>query len=38
MLGLPATYTLLYPPRTLAEVEVLRAVLTAAVEHAGNGT
>lgn len=38
MLGLPATYTLLYPPRTLAEVEVLRAVLTAAVERAGNGT
>jgi hypothetical protein len=38
MLGLPATYALLYPPRRLADVEVLRTILAAAVEHAGTGT
>ncbi|MCW0215605.1 MAG: DUF5519 family protein [Pseudonocardia sp.] len=34
MLGLPATYTLLYPPRTSAEVAVLRTILAAAIEEA----
>ncbi|MEU3513493.1 hypothetical protein ABZ733_37785 [Streptomyces longwoodensis] len=32
--GLPATYTLLYPPRCDADLAPIRAILTAAVHHA----
>lgn len=31
--GLPSTYTLLYPPRTFAEVECIREVISAGVHH-----
>ncbi|WP_413803704.1 hypothetical protein [Streptomyces iranensis] len=33
MLELPATYTLIYPPRSLAEIAPIRAILSAAVGY-----
>lgn len=36
-LGLPATYTLLYPPRDDADLAPIAAILTAAAERVGGG-
>jgi hypothetical protein len=36
--GLPATYTLLYPPRSVSDIESIRSLLSAAVSYMAGET